>query len=144
MISLKKPKGFKPEFSIVSCICLHNNKMLLLFRSKGRRQESTWGVPAGKIEDGETKEGAMLRELFEETGIHAKKEELKFFKTVYVSYPDYDFIHHMFSFSLNKKPAVKIREEEHLEERWISLNEALRMPLVADLDECLKLFFGRI
>lgn len=31
-----------------------------------------WDFPKGKIEEGETKQEAALRELYEETGLHAK------------------------------------------------------------------------
>ena len=47
------------------CFVWVNDEFLVLFREK----DGTWGIPGGKVEEGETYERAAWRELFEETGI---------------------------------------------------------------------------
>lgn len=49
----------------------HEGKVLLVRRANPPRQ-GEWSLPGGKIEYGETCERAALRELHEETGIHAE------------------------------------------------------------------------
>jgi 8-oxo-dGTP diphosphatase len=41
-----------------------------------RRPEDVWAFPGGKVEQGETIRDAALRELFEETGVHAELDQL--------------------------------------------------------------------
>jgi len=139
MIYLSPPPDFNPKFEIVSCFVECCGKILLLHRQDYKPQGNTWGVPAGKVEKGESPEEALKREVFEETGILLKDQA--FFKTVYVRYPEYDFIYHIFHCSLDEKPAVKIRNKEHKDFCWISPKEALKLPLIQDLDACIRLFY---
>lgn len=49
----------------------HNGKILLVRRANPP-DAGLWGFPGGKIESGETIEDAAIRELYEETGVHAQ------------------------------------------------------------------------
>jgi 8-oxo-dGTP diphosphatase len=142
MIFTKEPNNFNPRFSVVGCFCEHNSKIILLHRHAGKLQGLKWGVPAGKIEGNETPEDAVLRELQEETGILLKKDKIKYFGKVYVRYPEYDFIYHIFHAELHEKAEVKIRASEHLGFTWITPKEALYLQLVPDLYDCIRLFYG--
>ena len=64
-----KPQDFSPSVEVAACYVEFNGKFLFLKRSVGKPQENTWGVPAGKIEKGETPRQAVFRETFEEVGI---------------------------------------------------------------------------
>lgn len=48
----------------------HNGKFLVLHRVK-EHGNGTWGLPGGHLEMGESFEACALREVLEETGIHA-------------------------------------------------------------------------
>ncbi len=63
------------------------DKLLFLKRNSQKPQGNTWGVPAGKIEKDESKEDALVREVFEETNINILKEDLKYLKTVFCKIP---------------------------------------------------------
>ncbi|NIM47088.1 MAG: NUDIX domain-containing protein [Candidatus Aenigmarchaeota archaeon] len=141
MMYLKKPEGFNAKFEIVSCFCINNGKILLLHRQTDRPQGETWGVPAGKIKKNENVNQAIIRELFEETGVPFSRNMLKYFSKVFVRYPDYDFVYHMFSAPLVNKKRVKIDSNEHKEFLWVTPKDALRLQLIQDLDKCIKLFF---
>lgn len=144
MIHEKKPEGFNPSFEIVSCFVEFKGRILLLHRQDHKPEGGTWGVPAGKTIDGEEVPDAVLREVEEETGLCLPRGEIKYFKKVYVRYPRYDFVYHIFHSKLDDDVMhrVKINDGEHKSFRWVTPSEALEMPLIGDLDSCIKLFYG--
>lgn len=141
MIYKTIPKQFEPRFEIVSCYIESNGEILLLHRHEGKSEGGKWGVPAGKIEKGEDKYDAMVRELREETGLLISKDALHYLATVYVKYPAYDFIYHMFKTQVAKRPEIKVSEHEHQQFVWVKPRSALKMPLMRDLNPCIKMFY---
>ena len=61
---------------VVGCFLEYDGKFVLLLRHVHKADGGTWGLPAGKVEPGESDETAMLRELYEETGYKALPKEL--------------------------------------------------------------------
>jgi 8-oxo-dGTP pyrophosphatase MutT (NUDIX family) len=141
MVYREKPEGFNSRFEIVSCFVEHDGEFLLLLRQDHKPQGNTWGVPAGKVEDGETKEEAIQREVEEETGYRMQSEP-ELFGTVYVRYSDYDFVYHMYRYPTLQKPDIFIDPKSHKEYRWISPIESLSMPLIEDEDRCVELVYS--
>jgi len=142
MIYKTEPENFISRFEIVSCYVEHDGKILILHRQNHKPQGNTWGLPAGKIDDNEDKIEAMLREIFEETGYKIDLSNLEYLDKVYVKYPEYSFIYHMFRLVINSEPLIKINPEEHQDFKWVSPNEALSLELIQDLDECLKISYN--
>jgi len=134
------PKNFNPRFEIVSCFCKYDDKFLLLHRQDGKSQGDRWGLPAGKVEAGETYSRAIARELFEETGIKANHKDLVHFVKLYDRYSEYDFTADVFRINLNHLAPVKINPIEHKDFRWVSPSEALTINLVQDLDTVIRMF----
>lgn len=141
MVYKTAPKNFKPKFEIVSCYVEHDGKILLLHRHKEKSQGEKWGVPAGKMDKGEEVTKAMIREAREETGIAIEPSELEYLNKVFVRYPDYDFVYHMFRLKLPSKHSVKLSPKEHQDFCWLTPREALKMNLVDDLGACIKLSY---
>lgn len=105
-------------------LILFNGKYLLLLRSaKEKIRPSGWDIPGGGIESGETEQGAMAREVKEETGIDLsscqaisiKRWEGSNDKGVKISGID-------FLCSLDSRPDV-VLSFEHVEARWFSKEE---------------------
>ena len=142
MIFATKPKQFNPRFEVVSCFFEYDGEVLFLQRQDHKPEGGTWGAPAGKIDQGETPEIAMARELVQETGFDASRKKLVYFRKLYVCYKTYDFVYHIFSLKLGAKPDVQLNLEEHKAYRWLSPAEALRINLIPDMDACIKLFYG--
>jgi len=111
MIYRKKPQNFNSKFDVVSCFVEHNGTILLLHRQDHKPEGNTWGVPAGKVDQGEEILKTIVREIKEETGFQLSSSQPSYFKKVYVKYPKYDFIYHIFHISFQ------------------------------DLDACIKLFY---
>jgi len=141
MIYKNLPKKFNPRFEIVSCYVEHNGKILLLHRHGHKSEGNRWGVPGGKIDGGESELGAMVREIREETGLKLSPAQLEYLTTVYVKYPEYHFVYHMFRVKLDKREPVKISTYEHKDYRWVSPGNALKLNLVRELDRCIKMFY---
>jgi 8-oxo-dGTP pyrophosphatase MutT (NUDIX family) len=96
-------------------------------------------VPAGKVDTGENIDDAMVREIFEETWL--KLDDITYFQKVYVQYPTYDFIYHMYHKKLEYTPSIIINPEEHKKYMWLPPQKALEQNLIQDLDACIKMFY---
>lgn len=142
MIFLKEPSGFNPKFEVVSCFLECAGKILLLLRSSNVEQGGTWGVPAGKLEKGETSKEAVVREIYEETSFITQKVTVKYFRSIFVRYPSYDFKYHMYSLILENEPKIIIDGKSHTEFRWVKPNDALKLNLIQDEDSCIKMFYN--
>jgi 8-oxo-dGTP diphosphatase len=144
MIHNKKPEGFIPDIEVVGCLIECAGKILLLHRHNNKSEGGRWGIPAGKIDsrDHGDKTVAILRELQEETGLILKAEDLNFHKTFFVEYPDKKYFYHYHKVELRENANIVIKDDEHQAFGWVSVEEALNMPLVADEDYCLKHVYG--
>jgi 8-oxo-dGTP diphosphatase len=140
MIYEEEPENFEPVFEVVSCFVEVDGRILLLHRQDHKPQGGTWGCPAGKVDEGENIGEAIVREVMEETGLELP--EANHFKKLFVRFPDYDFVYHIFHSPLEKELGVSIRKEEHKNFQWIAPSDALGLPLMLDEDLCIKLFFG--
>jgi 8-oxo-dGTP pyrophosphatase MutT (NUDIX family) len=78
-----KPQGFKPAVEIAACYLEIDGQLLLLECSPSKPEPGKWGVPAGKLEVGETPEQAAKRELLEETGILIENSEIHAMGSLY-------------------------------------------------------------
>ncbi len=142
MIFKERPSDFSPRFEIASCYLEHDGKFVVLHRHENKSQGGKWGVVAGKLDAGESPKQAMVRELREETGIEITEGKLEYFTSLFVRYPDYDFVYHMFRTDLDALPVIKIEPYEHQAFVWVTPEASLKLNLVDDLDECIKMYYG--
>jgi len=141
MIYKTEPENFIPRFEVVSCYLEHKGEVLILHRQDHKPEGNTWGLPAGKIDAGENEVKAISREIFEETGLSVELGELKYLEKLYVAYPTYQFIFHMFKVVLTERPVIKINDGEHKNYKWAKPADILDLDLIRDLDECLKISY---
>lgn len=133
-----KDRNFKPEKIIVACHVLYDEEMLLLLRGDDKPQGNTYGVPAGKVDDNELIEEALLRELEEETGIKAEVNNFIFQKVFNVLYSEFAFSFYLYHLYMDDKPDIVLNKNEHKDYLWCTPREALKLDLVEDEDQVIK------
>ena len=129
-----KPSDFLNNAHVAACYIRYDNKYLLLHRAVGKAQELTWGVPAGKVEAGESSREAVVRETLEETGIRLNNNTLRDLGILYIRYPHVDFTYHMFAQDFTCEPAVILSDEHHAY-AWVSMCDLDKLPLISGARE---------
>lgn len=83
----------------VTGVLVEDGRLLLVKHKKQIADNRYWSLPGGKLEQGETLEAAMIREMLEETGLHVRIERL-----LYVcDKPEEDVSRIHFLFLLNRE-----------------------------------------
>src|SRR5258708_4502108 len=108
MMYKDQPADFKKEIDVVGCYIQCDGKILLLHRQAQKTNGNTWGMPAGKIDLGESISQAMEREIREETGLEIPESALTYFDSRYVRNQGHDLIYHMFSTKLDQSPEITL------------------------------------
>lgn len=62
----------KPQFIVTAAIIINEDRVFCARRAAGKSQAGLWEFPGGKVENGETDEVCLARELHEELGICAE------------------------------------------------------------------------
>jgi len=140
MISKHKLDNFNPKFLVVGCFIEHDGKILLVKRHKAKESGDKWAGPSGKVDSGETEIEAIIREVFEETGLHLDSEKLIFVEHSYVRFSTFDFVYVFYRYILNskEKPHIRLSEKEHTAYKWMTPEDALKEDLMQDEDYCIK------
>jgi 8-oxo-dGTP diphosphatase len=123
MINDHLDKGFGIA---LKAVILNDGKFLILLRSRPSKGEpGYWELPGGRMMLGETYQAALKREIFEETGLNAS---LIAPLTVFDAKRDHDtqVVGITFLCKLNGDHKVITLSHEHLEGRWITLDELER------------------
>ena len=110
--------------------------MLLTKRRADRRDwAGLWGVPAGRLEEGEELEQALVRELAEEAGLLAR--ELEFLETVYAEEPTSGrrYVHNLYLVNRWEGEAENRSPDEHETVVWVGAADVASLPMPARLRE---------
>jgi len=143
MIFEQEPEHFNSQFEVVNCHIEYDGAILFLKRHENKPEGGTWCVPGGKLDPGEGPWDAVRRELEEETGIVLKADDdITFVKKVYVRFPKYDFVCHVFILRLKQQHDPVLRLDEHTAYAWFTPTEALTKPLIQDEDAVMGLIYG--
>lgn len=117
------------RINVVAAVIKQDGRILATQRGYGTFKD-WWEFPGGKIEPGEEKEAALIREIREE--LNAEISIDKFLTTVEYDYPDFHLTLHCYLCSFTS-PHFELLEHENA--RWLS-SEELYTPkwLPADIE----------
>lgn len=117
------------EIKVVAAIIQKENKILATKRGYGEFI-NMWEFPGGKIESGETKEQAIVREIKEELNIEISVD--KFAMDIEYQYPNFYLFMSCFMCSI-KEGSIELLE--HNDGKWITKEELNTLNwLPADID----------
>lgn len=117
------------EIKVVAAIIQKENKILATKRGYGEFI-NMWEFPGGKIEPGETKEEALIREIKEELNIEISVD--KFALDIEYQYPNFYLFMSCFMCSI-KEGSIEFLE--HNDGKWITKEELNTLNwLPADID----------
>jgi 8-oxo-dGTP diphosphatase len=80
----------KPKETRIGCygMIVENDKILLCRLCDGLHHHGRWTLPGGGLEFGEKLEEAMIREVFEETGLHVVSKGLRIHNSHIWDFPE--------------------------------------------------------
>lgn len=105
------------SIEVVAAIIVKDRKMLITKRVGGQF-DGLWEFPGGKIEESETHEIALIREINEELEIKISVD--KFLSTIDYNYDSFHLIMHLY-FCTIEEGSIKLKE--HSDGKWISPDE---------------------
>ena len=143
-IFFEKPQGFRADVEVAGCFCEWAGRLLYLKRHADKPYGETWGLPAGKIEAGEDPRQAVVREMEEEIGIQLDPKKLQEVVKAYLDVDGLRYVFHAFRVGLEKLPKVMLEPEAHTEAKWLTVDEAIKLPLIVGGGEILKYYQAKI
>ena len=105
---------------VVAAVIFREGKVLCVQRPKHTKEYKSlkWEFPGGKVEVGESREEALVREIREELSVDIEVSE--FLMTVEHTYPDFHLSMHVFKCVLDQG---EITLNEHVAFKWLSIDE---------------------
>lgn len=111
----------------------NENKVLVTKRAKcNDYMPLKWDIPGGTVEEGETVEEALIRELKEETKIDIKPIKLIYAYSNLSQLPTRQTIQLVYTCEF-RDGAVILNREEHEEYKWVEYSELKHMDCIAFL-----------
>lgn len=106
----------------VPCVCVvvrRGSQALFVLREKTGYKDNQYTVPSGHVKDGETFRQAALRELKEETGLHAEVSGLEYIATVHRKEPNDIRIDVWFEAKKWRGEPTNAEPQKHAQVEWL-------------------------
>ena len=119
--------GSKPILTVVAAALVDaDNRVLLTQRPEGKSMAGLWEFPGGKIDDGESPEAALRRELFEELAIDVCPTCIA--PLTFASHA-YEAFHLLMPLYLCRSWDGEVRPQEGQEIAWVRANRLQHYPM---------------
>lgn len=112
----------KKHIEVVAAIIEQNGKYFCAQRKDQGELAMKWEFPGGKVEPGETKEDALIREIKEELNSLIRVDE--FFNTVHHEYKTFFLSMHCYLCSILEGNLVL---SEHIDSKWATVEEMMNI-----------------
>lgn len=116
------------KIEVVAAIIYFEDEILCVQRPKNKLVyiSEKFEFPGGKIEQGETQEEALKRELIEE--LNVVTDIKSFFTTIVHEYPDFELTMHSYICEVKTKVLTL---NEHIAQKWLCLDELNKLDWAA-------------
>ena len=136
---IKKAQGSRINRYVVGAVIERNSAILLLERPKDDFMGGIYELPSGRVEDGESLDVALYREVDEETSL--KIREIK----RYLGHFDYDSKSgkktRQFNFAVTVREPLEIRLQEHENYAWARKDELHKYLVTDSVKQILDVFW---
>ncbi len=123
--------GLVPKIQVVTVFLQNEDKILVLQRARNDLQHKLWGIPGGKLDNGEDPIQGLCREVLEETTIDISGQSIQLLGTALSRTPcDGQYGLYLYHLKVSGNPAVKINQEEHYDFKWLTLDEFKKLNLL--------------
>lgn len=131
------------DVEVVAAIFVEKGEILCMQRKKNRYHYLSYKYefPGGKLEEGESREQALERELMEEMDLDLRISPREHFTTVEHHYPDFRLVMHCYLLAMDGRKFVL---KEHQAFEWMKVQDlkkldwaAADLPVVEQLMEVL-------
>ena len=108
------------SIEVVASMIFREGKVLCVQRAEHEKEYVSlkWEFPGGKVDVGESRKEALVREIREELSVDIEVSE--FLMTVEHTYPDFHLSMHVFKCVLDQG---EISLNEHVALKWLSVDE---------------------
>ncbi len=118
------------ELNVVAAILIYNNKILCAQRAESKYEYISYKYefPGGKLEEGESPEEALHRELIEEMDVNVDINNMQYFYTVEHEFPDFKIKMHSYICNV---ASDKINLKEHVAVKWLENSQLKKLDWAA-------------
>ncbi len=108
--------------NVVAAIIIDGERVLCMQRNQGKYDYTSFKFefPGGKVEAGETKADALMRELREEMNLSINVSDKDFFCSSYHEYPDFAVTINSFLCYVDSPEFVR---KEHVAHKWVHFDQ---------------------
>jgi len=103
-----------------------DGRVLIAQRPEGKPMAGLWEFPGGKVEEGETPEAALIRELHEELGVDTRESCLAPLTFASHAYPDFHLLMPLYA-CRRWQGMVQAREGQAL--KWVRARDLRDYPM---------------
>ena len=118
------------NIEVVAAIIVSGDEILCMQRDKAKYDYISYKYefPGGKVEEGESLERSLMRELKEEMDIDILVSAEDYYLTVEHTYPDFAIKMHSYICKVSDRKFVR---KEHIDHRWLKAGELSQLDWAA-------------
>lgn len=131
----------RSALSVGSAIFDGDKILLVKHLEKSRQPTGSYGLPGGRVENGETLMDACIRETLEETGVLLEKAEMRLVPHAYhaeMQLKEKKENLSMLIFSARKFSGRASKKEEKVEPIWVPLSDLPKISLLPNVREAIE------